>query len=725
MVNCGDAEEQKNRGNEAIDKRNPSAKPAKLTPAQTANKTLRKLKRNGDRIGFVREIRHANGDFSYLEARIEKPTGKSTKLAISKSGNPRTRSGARTAFLREHRRRWGTITPDAARTLHNLQPHRTVQLFGRLRETAKVTLKHLKNQLPTSTKLLTVTPRTNSKSLDSFEVKATKADGKAVGKLSSVAWINTVPQKVYLGGESGSADYTETDTQYNDAGEFAEGVKIGISDDLYNGCIMNTDHVAFNDATITYTQTPLPCDSNADCPSDCSADTTTTVAGTCTTIDSPDRVTNIPSSDSYCIYESHAQWVSSRITQSHSTGKPRHAAEAHLIVANETNLNHWASASAYEGVLALLVDTFDARIINESWGMDINDQSYDTYHQIRDEWARNENVVFSKIAHNQGTADPSSSGCLLDESGSPSDEFVACHSQNTICVGGTSASGTYDDLTDDTMYCGSRWRNPDSFEIEEPDLVSQGQNAKIMKDSTTDQWNHNAYGTSFAAPTVAGLIALFEGACGASDELRIRSITRTSAWRWQSLEKPGNPFYPTFPPGIDSYAGAGILEASTLHDFCDDGSDPAAGNSEDGSWNGSNMTTPPSWMVTGNPEAENDSNLTTAALKLSNPIASELFNYGNLTGGTYVRATASWNNCPGDGSRVSPIDYDIALCGERDSDGVKKCFSYAQSMHDVNEGFDTMVPEDFNNVRLMIFSEDGESGCGGEDERVWWSTWWL
>jgi len=327
-------------------------------------------------------------------------------------------------------------------------------------------------------------------------------------------------------------------------------------------------------------------------------------------------------------------------------------------------------------------------------------------------------------------------------------EQVLCQSQNILCVGGSNESNSYGNITDDTMWFGSRWANPgDSFEISEPDVTSQATGAKIMRTKDLNGF-FGGVGTSFAAPTITGLIALDMGACGPFSPKRYRAVTQNAAYIDQELEKNGWPVYPTFPSEVffswsgeeDWFGGTGIPEAARLADYCGGGGngdnpfeDPVPGaSSSDGSWDGSGMTGTPPHIGDPSPEETNAENLKTkeSALKWSDSVHKVLYQFDDLNAGQHIRFTMSWNNCPDDDSRVPAKDYDLAMCGERidlsTGDSEETCKAYSESLHDTDEGLEVEIEDGirWEKVKFHAVSAKQDRGCNGEPEPLHWAVAW-
>jgi hypothetical protein len=375
-------------------------------------------------------------------------------------------------------------------------------------------------------------------------------------------------------------------------------------------------------------------------------------------------------------------------------------------------------------------------IVNESWG---NEDAFEALDYIRDWHARYNKTTFVKAAGNYGGT-------------------VFCHSLNALCVGGTNANGTYDDFTDDDMFGNSSWENPlysnshpdsskqgEEKDAERPDVVSEGEDAWVMDRANGKQAWTQRPGTSYSAPTVAGLLALFEEECGPNSPLANRSLVRSGAWRTHDLESP-NPAYPI--PGFhdDAKAGAGIIHAGGLRIWCGGGGGGGDGSGTDDPSTDQGWDDIPDYAT---PEKfpEPDESVITKHQSLRDSNGDYVWRpLWSGSGAHRLRATLSFYTCPpsdGNGDTVSnpgssvdklepAIDYDLMLC----SDEEDRCLVVSESLDDTNEGFDVEVPNGSEGSEWTLYavrkSEDRldmSDYCDGPDngrERYHWSVvgWW-
>jgi hypothetical protein len=154
--------------------------------------------------------------------------------------------------------------------------------------------------------------------------------------------------------------------------------------------------------------------------------------------------------------------------------------------------------------------------------------------------------------------------------------------------------------------------------------------------------------------------------------------------------------------------------------------------SDDGSWDGTGWSDIPGYIEGPDPTQVNSNNLVTdeSALKLTDPEGHPLLQFDRLSSGTGIRFTLSWNNCPGDGSRVPAMDYDVAMCGikvdESSGDSTQTCKAYSQSMHDTDEGFEVKIKDGFHwdDVTIWSLRNKGDAGCNGSPEPAHWAAVW-
>ena len=485
-----------------------------------------------------------------------------------------------------------------------------------------------------------------------------------------------------------SAGYLASRGSYNSDGIYASGINVGIVEFVsVTECGVFENHEALDGASVSYTpNSPKTCSTDYDCPSICDWDC---MNGTCTM--------------------EHPSQVASRISSS-TDSTLLHAAQANIVVGNgASDIGDPAElAQVYSDL-----NSFNTNIVNESWGT----SPYTEFHPndyVRDWFARYRSMTFVKASGNYGNSPPSS--------GSEEAQETDCHALNALCVGGASAEGTYGMIEDDILYHvggfigASAWDNPDfssshpskggEKEVERPDVVSEGEEAWIM-DAEPEEWDQDS-GTSFASPSIAGLLALYDKECGPHSPAIHRASVRTAAFRKHSAEdSDADPRYPIPGDSPDSYAGTGIPLADTMRRYCSDQEfepflmrkEGTIDPTDDSSWDPI-----PGYMTPSEfPDTPNDNIVThEQALRQADSQVQPLWQIDPERGARRVRVTFSYYTCPpsdGNGNRIEAegvnkiepaVDFDIALC----SDSAQQCVAVSESEDDTNEGFDVNVPEE-------------------------------
>ena len=315
---------------------------------------------------------------------------------------------------------------------------------------------------------------------------------------------------------------------------------------------------------------------------------------------------------------------------------------------------------------------------------------------------------------------------------------------------------------------GTRWENQEQ-EVERPDVLSQAAFtlvASTENSTATDEWHPRPswatygsldlregsnycsnepgqHGTSFAAPTVAGLLALLHECrernnAGVSPVLD-RAIVRTSAlWGQDLLGLPIPISYESssglrsvaYPiPGThqDASTGTGIADAERMAMFCHDGSmdvgndgtyDVEVGVHEGSDLGSGWLTTPPEIQnLKLNEVGENSINISSTykdPIFLTNLVDTQLRvlnEFEKIKAGSRIRYSLSFLNC-GEITYPEPsIDFDLLACYE--SGSTLKCFG-STSRFDTNEGFDVILDEDIEKLTVYIVKQRGaQSQCSG------------
>lgn len=708
-----------------------SVNEAHTSTKQQAVAKLHELAKGTDRSVEGMQVEYfPNGNFAYVEARLAKSNALDRPVAIDRHLDRKAPGRARKQFLKQVEQRWGAANTDTARAIYDMKKGKTSQFSVEVKEKKTTVDKIVKDH--DNAELV-------SSNGSNATVRATKHAIRELAMSSRVRSVMLAPElEAYS--LKGPARYSQADEAFNANGVYASGVKVGTDPvTMYNGCVWDTDHKAFDDATFTYQQVQH-CQSDSDCPN-CKGST----QGDCKTIDKPGRVTNISSKTELCVWDQegfgddevpHGFWGASRVAQnrknSNGSWVQRHASEAHIYVANEK----WPKSNGHQGHadgLSWLANQ-GVKLIWRSWGDGA--QGYYSLASITDEFARAyEDVTVIAAAGNQEKY-RNNQVLDVDQDGivSREDERVDCQAQNMLCVGGSSvetyggSTATWDDLTDDHMWEHTQWGNPlrneeEAWEITEPDVVSQADINTKVANSMDDTDFHGRSGTSSAAPGVTGDFALLYDYRGTplNYSRGARGCARLSSVIRQNLEEArptSDPVYASIPPvyyddGMDLYSAGGLLEAKRLKWLCGEPDNTGTGNPQ---W-----VTPDPWEV-GEPVQDlNDQNLVTKEqwLKTNNPLAATIWDVGEVDPGDHLRTVITWDNCA-DGDIVPKMNYDLQVCAM--DAGV--CLAGSQSLHDTTEGVDMQFSDDYSDVHVRIYRSENDEGCGGVDTQAFWKGYW-
>jgi subtilase family protein len=495
----------------------------------------------------------------------------------------------------------------------------------------------------------------------------------AIARLPGVSHIDWDPApraEEYSSGPTNAVTLTHANTGFNQhmpTPYFGTGQKVGIISDK-NKCFLFEQHQAFGAGTVTYQSTPPACVGSL-CPGSDSA---------CGTYCDTSEGHFLDQGAGLVCVNGHDARAASAIMVNRQDG-PWGAARVALYSPNVGDTASSATAikcsapdiaAAFSYLVAQGVTT-----TSESYGCTSGDGL------AQDWYARYSNVAAVRAAGNLSS--PSAPNPTVDTS-------KGCRAVNSICVGGTLAGGM-------GMKSDSAWQNPPSSDREEPDVVALGTSVETLSFSNppaipTDKtlWDTTANGTSFAAPAIAGFVALLKQACGGSlDQRYTRSVVRTASF----LNVVDGPYSTPglWSPGIggDFKDGAGIPLAEKAIRWCPGG----GGSGGVVNINLGTGTSVATW-VNGSPPADGG--------KGSSLVSSQLGPLLTLNAGDRARATASWDSCPasavGTGPSPVTVDFDLFLC----SNTKLKCF-YSRSFMDNNEGFDVIIPAGMGAADWQIF----------------------
>jgi hypothetical protein len=405
-----------------------------------------------------------------------------------------------------------------------------------------------------------------------------------------ILWVDSAYEGLIEGGygapyaDDGAADYSLSRQFFNQDGNFASGVKVGIQEQLGRRCVLRGDHEAFAFLGssslfpvvegVHYLEPPTPTSNPSDCLFACGGGQ-----------EGEPRIVN---GQQFCALKAvnttlfagfahHTQRVASRIASS-ANGTPRHAGKAVLVVDNTWGNMSPASAFPTRSNAVTKFRQAGVRIVNLSVS-EGDPANYDATAHLFDFASYEHRMVFVQAAGN----------------GSTSELGADCHALNSLCVGGTNANNSYPQaptfsFAASTPYLNARFKNPYGIahpfgpgDEERPDVVSEAESARTADPS--GGWLKST-GTSYAAPVVAGLVAQVMARCQANGHTYdgpewYRAVMRNAAEADHTLNPTTNHLvYPT--PGRiqspcpisgpcnprDYRTGTGIATARVLASLC-------------------------------------------------------------------------------------------------------------------------------------------------------------
>src|SRR5690554_39344 len=359
----------------------------------------------------------ADGDFALLRVHLSpiSSVGLGKKIFINRKGQIIRRKDAVSNYWDEHYNRFGSQHPDLYKALLELSDNGTIQVGvwfdPQLTSTININ------------KILYINIEDDIHQIHPPIVFSTLTKSQ-IHKLAWEPWVrsielNNTSLSPASSGTRGASDYTNSDDAFNSIGIFAENINIGIFDSLSDGCAIESDHEAFDFATINYSRPLESCIitnfQNRSCIDSRDCDFGQCVEGKCfenscdgrcaagmenlLTIDSiPECIhisnTNVNNETAgrFCVTPgAHVSKVSSRISEGRDN-KPNHASKANLWMMNDTfsqnAWNYWRDT--FIDSLIYLKDR-NVHIINESWTEAIAvNSTYTAIDHSRDWFSRNE-----------------------------------------------------------------------------------------------------------------------------------------------------------------------------------------------------------------------------------------------------------------------------------------------------------------------------------------------
>lgn len=329
---------------------------------------------------------------------------------------------------------------------------------------------------------------------------------------------------------------------------------------------------------------------------------------------------------------------------------------------------------------------------------------------VQDYYIRQYGLLVFKGAGNRDY--PNNSACLL--------------SANSICVGGYNSR-----LSPTLNPVGGTTQNPVGSDREEPDIMGPmvGDAPAVSAYAHLSEWS-SVFGTSFASPSMAGFAALLKEGClreGVTlSSLDVRAILRTASsernlvgWR-----------YSTPKLGIDHLDGAGVPGPAKALAFCgvSTGNEAVPGSAIvrgilDFSADAPAAPVGRLAFRRAPPESVRDRSVSGDTFGGS-PLRRKTLLKKALREGDRFRATLSWNSCPQAIAEAFPVrvaDLDLAIYNA--DRGVYLYVS--NSLDDVNEGFDVVVPVGFSGEYEVFVMFDPRAACPGIAEEPFSFTWSL
>lgn len=672
-----------------------------------------------------------NGDLHHIRTQLGESNELSRPAGILADGKIVSLRKAERRLHEKHESKWGAIDRGTAAWLQ-MEPKRLKKRhrFSAWFASSSISLQDAKTLLPPSAKI--------EKGFHEPPMIQFVSSGKTAVNVAKMSEFNAVGAVIgeaidashssHPGVKNDTSDYVFSRSTFNHRGNFAEDIDIAIVESVAESKSGISDfHEALTGNNVEHLRSPRSCSSVSDCygKADCHK--------------------------SHCIW-GHSSKVASRISSTEIfDGTPYfdHAAKATIWIPN-IGINDITNPAGQ-------IETYNALYDTDGWPMFINesysnnsDYAFTGNNYVRSWFSRYNKMTFIKVSGN----------FAYDKDPENEKNEVDCQGLNSVCVGGANSQSSYDNLSDDSFSKFSnslfpQWENP-SFasshpsqsgdkQVERPDIVSEAIDTQVM--NPTSQSSHFIEsGTSLAAPTVTGLLALTAKQCDAPyfTPAMSRAMLRTAAWQKHSVEDTSSdPRYPIPGQSPDSFAGAGIPTSNGMELYFGSGGSEDDPNSEakrgtidpttDRGW--TSVSQYPFMSEDTFPKTP-DSNIVTHQLRSANSVVKPLWEVGSAS---RIRVTFSYYTCPPgreeprDFSTVDKnepaVDFDLILC----SKSQKECAAVSESVDDTNEGFDVQVPTNMQQAGdLTVFlvkpSSINVTPCGPADNFLepWASAiaWW-
>ncbi|HJL42416.1 MAG TPA: S8/S53 family peptidase [Myxococcales bacterium LLY-WYZ-16_1] len=743
----------------------------------------------------IKQHETLDGSQSYLEVRRSSEGRLSRRFAMTREGAIQSITEAQRALYMSHHRQFGSMTLPAARRFV-AEPERH-NLLVAVYDPASVSVEAVEDRLQE------LGLGDEAKVYRDPPFVFLSAQGSEVLKVAREPWASrTMLFDLHPGRQAfgvpvtqeipDNAIATNSDTEFNANNIFGRNVKVGLvelnnfcgiwAQEQSDGTILG--HEAFQSLTgIDYMRPRIPCDFDWQCSTQCET--------------AADIVNNVGvCRDGFCI-DQHATAVAARIASHSECGtSPNdcdpadtgdyHAAMVDLYVAN--NLVNLGSRSQLIDAYNYFVQN-DVHIVNESWAMSGAQNGVTVRDVLQDYYARVHDITFVNAAGQR-------------QSGSDEVEPTVCNGFNSLCVGGfAKPSRTSRAHESYSFWTPSSWMNlvvpnsaPDPYSdvrgiskdaVEKPDLVGPAVDAVIPFTAGTDRhrWVFGD-GTSYAAPVIAGLIALRSERCSGiagrpinplvpRSELRTQGGLRDYAFETNST-CPSGPGAPTDSPGPDWFryptpdlrygcdyrAGVGAVDSADLDvRVCrstpadPDPRPPSGGGPSPSGYETSSETevspTDPDLadfeddfpgLVVEDPTpgdlGDDKLSLPHVARSRATTQYRSLMRWEADVGQTLVpgriRASLVHESCPtaptslGSSTSLADIpvtlNLDLALIVTRQGDPTPRLVAASENYPDTNEGFDRTISFPVDSLELVLLVPDEASSCplSAKEHYDWW-----